>query len=150
MKKEYIIRKAKLDDIEVLLTLFQKHALYEKSDFIAENKKQSLKKYLFDEKILNCLVIEIDNKIIAYTTYLKQFSTWDVNFYLYLDCLFIEEEFRKLGLGAQLMNNIKEEAKKLGCNQIQWQTPSFNENAIKFYNKIGANSKSKKRFFLEI
>ncbi|XPV70399.1 MAG: GNAT family N-acetyltransferase [Halarcobacter sp.] len=150
MKNEYIIRKAKINDIESLLILFQKHAAFEKSDFILENKKEKLEKYLFNTDILNCLVIEINNTIIAYATYFKQFSTWDVDFYLYLDCLFIEKDFRNLGLGKKIIDVLKEVAKKLNCSFIQWQTPSFNEKAIKFYNKVGAKSKNKERFFLGV
>ncbi len=152
MDANYLIRAAKIEDINELLVLFQKHALYEKSDFIFENKKERLEEYLFKNKILNCLVIESknNNKLIGYTTYLKQFSSWDVDFYLYMDCLFIEEDYRSLGLGKRLMDKLKDEAKKLNCNLIQWQTPNFNEKAMNFYNKIGAISKNKERFFWKI
>ena len=53
---------------------------------------------------------------------------------------------RGLGLGEQLMNRIKCEARELGCNSVQWQTPVFNEGAIRFYKRIGAKSQSKERF----
>lgn len=48
------------------------------------------------------------------------------------------------------MDKIKEEAQKLGCAMIQWQTPEFNKRAIKFYKRIGAVGKSKERFFLNV
>jgi hypothetical protein len=33
---------------------------------------------------------------------------------------------------------------------LQWQTPVFNEKAIRFYHRMGATSKDKVRFFLEV
>ena len=81
---------------------------------------------------------------------MKQFSTWDSDFYIYMDCLFLMEESRGFGIGEKLIAKIKQEGQNIKCNHIQWQTPDFNVRAIKFYNRTGAMSKTKKRFFLEI
>ena len=67
-----------------------------------------------------------------------------------MDCLFMTEKARGLGLGEELVSRIKLEGSKLGCNHIQWQTPDFNTRAMKFYYRIGAKSKSKERFYLDI
>ena len=151
MKKQSDIRFVKQTDLEELITLCEEHALYEKADFSKEGKKDSLQKHLFSQTpTLYCLVLELDSKLIGYATYMKQFSTWDANFYVYMDCLFLNEKSRGLGLGEEMMNKIKEESIKLGCELIQWQTPTFNTGAIKFYNRIGATSKDKKRFFLDL
>jgi GNAT superfamily N-acetyltransferase len=99
---------------------------------------------------LFCLVVEKDNQLIGYATYMKQFSTWDANHYIYMDCLFMTEESRGFGIGEKLINRIMKEAQKLECVLIQWQTPDFNKRAMKFYNRIGATQKSKERFFLTI
>ena len=77
-------------------------------------------------------------------------SYWDAGEYIYMDCLFIKESARSLGIGEKLVRKIQKEGEALGCNLIQWQTPDFNVRAIKFYNRIGATSKSKERFFLNI
>ncbi len=81
---------------------------------------------------------------------MKQFSTWDAEHYIYMDCLFLNENWRGFSLGEKLVDIIKEEARKLGCSLIQWQTPDFNIRAIKFYNRIGATYKTKERFFLKL
>ncbi len=116
-----------------------------------KNKAERLSKHLFsDEPGVFCLVVENKNEIIGYATYMKQFSTWDSDFYIYMDCLFLTEVSRGLGLGEKLVNRIKQEANKLNCNHIQWQTPDFNSRAMKFYKRIGADSKTKERFFLKV
>jgi len=95
-------------------------------------------------------VVEEENSIIGYATYMKQFSTWDCDFYIYLDCLFLKANARGKGLGKLVMNELKKQAKIQNCNTIQWQTPDFNTKAIHFYQKMGAFSKTKERFFLDV
>ena len=145
------IRLAKEEDVEEIVALCEAHAWYEKSDYDRNGKAEKLEKYLFGEQsALHCLVVEKENQLIGYATYMKQFSTWDANFYVYMDCLFLDDRSRGFGIGEKLMIRIKEESEKMGCSLIQWQTPDFNTRAIKFYRRIGAYSKVKERFFIEV
>ena len=143
-----IIRNAIQKDVPAIIDLCQAHAAFEKADFDTTNKVELLSAHLFHpDGLVKCLVVEFENDIAGYATYMRQFSTWDAEFYIYLDCLYLKEKYRGQGLGKQLMQRIKADAKALNCNMIQWQTPDFNEKAIRFYQKLGAISKSKERFF---
>ena len=145
-----IIRKPIPKDIEQLVDLCAAHAAYERVSFDKSQKKEKLNKQLFAvENNVQCLVIENDNQLVGYATYMKQFSTWDADFYVYLDCLFLKETTRGAGLGKQLMEEIKEYAIAENCIEIQWQTPNFNSRAISFYKRLGSELKTKQRFFLE-
>ena len=93
---------------------------------------------------LYCLVVQSDKYLIGYATYMKQYSTWEGCDYIYMDCLYLMEFARGLGIGKKLINRIQLEAEKLGCTAIQWQTPIFNTKAIKFYKSLGAISKPKR------
>lgn len=95
-----------------------------------------------------CLIAESENQIAGYATYMFEFSTWDADFYVHMDCLFIRDFARGFGIGEALVKEIGEETKKNNCSLIQWQTPTFNERAIKFYYRIGATSKEKLRMYL--
>jgi len=149
--EKFRIRFARETDIHSIIELCQLHAIYEKAEYSKKGKAHQLSKDLFSKAPkLYCLVVEIDNKLIAYATYMKQYATWDAGDYIYMDCLYVIEGFRSQGVGEKLMSRIKEEGAKIGCNIIQWQTPDFNKRAIKFYERIGASSKSKERFFLKI
>jgi len=151
MKTQLEIRFAKPKDIEQIIELCEAHAKYEQTEYYKENKAERLIKDLFgNSKKLYCLVVERNDRLIGYATYMKQYATWNAHEYIYMDCLFMKESARGLGLGERLVHKIQEEGAKLGCNLIQWQTPDFNTRAIKFYKRIGANSKNKERFFLEI
>ena len=145
-----IIRFIQKSDLKELVNLCKLHAIFEESEYDSTDKAWKLNKHLFsDNPITYCLVVEQEEELIGYATYTKQFSTWDASFYVYMDCLFLKEEARGNGIGESLVNHIKIEATKLSCNLIQWQTPSFNKRAIKFYNRIGGVSKSKERYFLK-
>ena len=78
---------------------------------------------------------------------IKQFSTWDMDWYLYLDCLYLTKETRGQGIGLKLMQKLKHFAKENMINTIQWQTPKDNFTAIEFYQKLNAVNKEKQRFF---
>lgn len=151
MTNESKIRLAQKKDLKKLVQLCQLHANFEKADYNSEQKEEKLNKHLFSKNpSLFCLVVEKDKNLIGYATFMKQFSTWDADYYIYMDCLFMTEASRGFGIGEKLIDRIKEEGNKLGCSLIQWQTPEFNKRAMKFYNRIGAFGKSKERYFLEI
>ncbi|UZR97737.1 GNAT family N-acetyltransferase [Chondrinema litorale] len=141
------IRFAENKDIYAIIDLCKAHTAYEKADYNAENKAESLEKLLFaTDSVLKCLVVEADKEIVGYATFTKQVSTWDADYYIYLDCLFIQEHARGNGIGKQIMFAIKDYACSVGCSAVQWQTPDFNKRAIKFYKELGATSKTKERF----
>lgn len=151
MKKQLHIRDAKKEDVNRLIDLCALHAAYEKSDYDRTGKAEKLQNALFSgNPMIFCWVVVKGEQIIGYVSLTPQYSTWDAETYLYLDCLFIEEGHRGSGIGATIMKKIKQFCALKGFNQVQWQTPNFNYRAIKFYKREGATSKEKVRFFLEI
>ena len=145
------IRFVQKKDLDELVNLCKLHANFEASEYDTEGKKELLNRHLFsDNPSVFCLVVEKAENLIGYATYMKQFSTWDAHHYIYMDCLFMTADSRGFGIGEKLIHTIKAEAQKLDCSLIQWQTPSFNKRAMKFYERIGAFGKSKERYFLEV
>lgn len=145
------IRYAVPSDVEQIIDLCAQHAAYEKAAFDPVDKKQLLSEHLFrPQAFLKCFVVEQEGEIVGYATFMKQFSTWDADYYIYMDCLYLKEATRGNGVGKKIMEKIYQYAKEENCNLVQWQTPSFNVRAIKFYESLGANSKSKERFFWDV
>lgn len=148
---EYSIRNCEPHDLPKLIILCQKHAEFEKADFSPEGKEESLKKALFDDNPkLYCLVVATDKDIVGYVSYTFDYSTWDAATFMYMDCLFLEEEARSFGIGEVLIEELKQIGIEKNCINIQWQTPQFNERAIKFYHRIGGKGKDKVRFTLDL
>lgn len=148
---KYFIRNCELSDLPKLVILCQKHAEYEKADYVPEGKEEGLRKILFaSEPNHFCLVVATENDIVGYATYNFMHSTWDAAAIIHMDCLFLEEEARNYGIGEVIINKLKEIGKAKNCINMQWRTPQFNERAIKFYNRIGAKGKEKICFFLDL
>lgn len=148
---EYSIRNSEIADLSKLVILCQKHADFEKTEYNPEGKEEHLKKALFGENPkLFCLVIASAETIVGYASYTFDFSTWNAQTFLYMDCLFLEEETRGFGIGEKLIEKLKEIGTQNNCGNIQWQTPEFNTRAIKFYNRMGAKGKDKVRFTLTL
>ncbi len=147
----YQIRKATPADMAEIINLCAAHAAYEKAEYSTEGKEEKLASFLFrSEPRLFCLIAEDENKqAIGYATYMQEFSTWDAAFYTHMDCLFVQEHARGFGIGEALVEEIKKQSLLIGSTYIQWQTPDWNERAIKFYYRIGAKSKSKLRMYLQ-
>lgn len=144
---EYCIRVATDNDKKPLTLLMKEHALYEGGD-IEIHKHQKMNNLKALPVII--YVVERKDNLIGYMSVIKQFSTWGMNWYLYLDCLYLTEATRGYGIGLKLMQKLKEIAEFENINVIQWQTPEDNHQAIKFYHKLGAINKVKQRFFWSI
>ena len=146
-----IIRHFTAKDADAFVELCQLHAIYEKEAYNADGKAALAKKrFLAENPPAYCLIVELDEVIIGYCTYMKQFCSWDLDYYLFLDCLFLTEKARGKGIGQRIMQQLINTAKEWQCFAVQWQTPSFNEGAIRFYKRLGGSSVSKERFLLMV
>ncbi len=144
---KYIIRECKTGDLDALVVLCAKHADYERAEYNAAGKKEKLEAALFsDDKKLYGMVVEVAGEVVGYVTYTFDFSTWDAQKFIYLDCLYLEDAYRNFGIGQVLMEKVIEIGKSENCVNMQWQTPDFNEKAIRFYKRIGGIGKEKVRF----
>jgi GNAT superfamily N-acetyltransferase len=148
---EYIIRDVVKDDLPGVVELCAKHAAYERAPYNAKNKAEQLALALFaDRPALFCLVVTYDSAIVGYCSYTFDYATWDAAEFLYVDCLYLEADHRGKRLGENIFEQIKAIAALNSCLNIQWQTPVFNEGAIKFYKRIGGTGNEKMRFSLNV
>ena len=146
---KYSIRKAIPEDISEIINLCAEHAEYEQVSYSPEGKAEKLAAFIFiDNPRLYCLVAEDEEGIVGYATYMFEFSTWDAGFFVHMDCLYLRPHARGFGIGEAFIKEIAKQTKQNGCNLIQWQTPVFNERAIKFYYRIGATAKEKLRLYV--
>lgn len=145
--KPYIIRDARENDLDDLLRLMTDHAAYEQVVFDPVGKEGNLHKALFQLPVaLRCFVIEMQGVLKGYCSFTIDYSTWDASSYLHMDCLYLDEDIRGMGIGSILLQRLAGVAREHHCVNVQWQTPLFNTPAIKFYRKNGATAKEKVRF----
>lgn len=144
----YLIRTALPGDIDALIELCAEHAAYEGASYDPRGKREHLSSALFlAPPRVYAWVVEQDGYLVGYATATQEFSTWDADSFLHMDCLYLREEVRGCGLGRLLIREIACLALQFGCVNVQWQTPTWNERAIHFYQHLGAESRQKIRFF---
>jgi len=61
---------------------------------------------------------------------------------LHIDDICVDEEYRRCGTGALLLEKCKELAKEWGCHSIQLNVWKFNDSAVKFYEKGGFEARA--------
>jgi GNAT superfamily N-acetyltransferase len=145
----YTIRNCVRDDLQRLIELCSKHAAYEHAVYFPEGKAERLASALFcDVPPLHCWVVETEGRVVGYCSFTFDYSTWDAAPFLHMDCLYLEDTFRGLGIGSAIIKKLRELAVEKKCINVQWQTPVENRSGILFYEKIGAVAKSKMRFHL--
>lgn len=144
------IRTATPPDLPELVVLCTEHAAYERSRFDPAGKEEALQAMIFGLGArLYCLVAEQDDHLVGYATFSVECSTWDAAYYMHMDCLFLRPEARNKGIGRTMMKAIAQQALDLGVRRMQWQTPAFNVDAVRFYDRLGPVKKEKFRLFLD-
>ncbi|MGW3173637.1 N-acetyltransferase family protein [Streptomyces sp. NPDC001153] len=148
-----LVRHAGRADLPRVAELAAQHAAYERAAPPVPDLAGRLAGLLFDTPAprLRCLVAETpDGEIVGYATCAPELSTWDGREYLHMDCLFLAPGHRGLGLGPLLVDAVVAEARRLGVPEVQWQTPAWNEGAVRFYDRLSARAKQKLRYSLPV
>lgn len=131
------LRKAKVADCSVLLSLIRQLAIYEKAPNEVTNSVEQLKEDGFgDDPLFDAFVVELDNKVIGFALTYYRYSTWKGKT-LYLEDLFVLEEKRGIGAGKLLFDHCIQHAKLNKCKRMSWQVLDWNTPAIEFYKQYG-------------
>ena len=130
------IRPATDADMPAIHALMFELAVYEKSP---ESVQTTPKEYLEDFRngLFESFVAEMDGKVVGMTLFFMAYSSWRGKM-LYLDDFVVNEPHRRFGVGQKLFDAFLQEARTRGCRLVKWQVLDWNEPAIKFYEKNGA------------
>jgi GNAT superfamily N-acetyltransferase len=107
-------------------------------EVIADEK--TLAAELFDWKRAQVLFILKDRKEIGYALYFYNFSTFVGHSGLYLEDLYIDEEYRDQGIGRATFRHLASLAEKEDCGRMEWVCLDWNTHAQKFYESLGAEA----------
>lgn len=134
-----VVRRAELQDAPAILALVEALADYEKLDRPLPSARERLVQDLFGPTPrLNCWLAFMDGYPVGYAFTLKTYSSFLALPTLYLEDLFVIPEYRSRRAGYALFAQALEEAKRAGCGRMEWTVLSWNQLAIDFYRKQGA------------
>ena len=146
-----VLRAPRRDELDRLVELCAEHAAYERAPYHPDGKREALAEYLFGPAPrAHCLVAEASSELAGYGTWSREFSTWGAAEYLHLDCLYFRPAWRGQGLGARMLGELKEICQAQALSHLEWQSPAWNEAALRFYRREGATGSEKVRFRLEV
>ena len=133
-----LIRKAEKKDSLAILNLIKELALFEKEPESVKLKLSDIEKDGFGTKpLFECIVAEINKRIIGMAIYYPRYSTWNGPT-IHLEDLIVSEQYKGKGIGTQLYSNFIKMAFNSGVKRVEWNVLDWNSPAINFYKKSGA------------
>jgi GNAT superfamily N-acetyltransferase len=139
---EPTIRFAGVDDAQTIFDFIHALAVYELEPDAVEATPESLREQLSaDHPPFECLIAEADGQPRGFALFFHNYSTWRGRQGVYLEDLFVPEEYRGTGLGKALLAALAAVAVDRGCPRLEWQVLDWNKPSIDFYESLGADVK---------
>ena len=91
-----------------------------------------------DPRDFNCLVAEVDGKLVGLTHYLFHRHGWKVEDVCYLQDLYATADTRGTGVGRALIEAVYDAADLAGAPSVYWLTQDDNVTARKLYDRTAA------------
>lgn len=146
----YRIRGARPDDAAEIFAMVCELAEYEKARHEVQSDEGLFADALFcDEPAVWCSILEHhpgddatadDGWLIAgMAIWFRNFFTWTAKHSIYLDDLYVREQYRGLGYGKALLQHLAQICIDRGYPRLDWWVLDWNP-AVEFYKSIGALS----------
>lgn len=139
----FTVRAAELRDVNGIVQLIRELAEFEQLTHLLQVTPERLRPHLFGERpVAECLVAEAaaegGKELVAFALFFTNFSTFLAQPGLYLEDLYVRPSQRGSGLGKALLTRLAQLAVERGCGRFEWSVLDWNENAIRFYERMGA------------
>ncbi len=134
------IREAKPEDAGIILECIKGLAVHvDQLDMVTATEQDIRDSVFAPDTHVKVFVAENEEKnICGFTLIFKSFSTFKAIANYHIEDLFVFPEYRKLGIGAKLMNHIRDFAESEGSKIVDWYVNNRNLSAMDFYDRIGA------------
>lgn len=134
-----VLREARRGDEPGILSCIQALATYEREPGAVENTAAALTGNLFGEQPrVFAHVVEREGRIIGIAVWFLTYSTWTGRHGIWLEDLYVLEEFRGLGYGKALVSRLAAVCLERGYPRLEWTVLDWNAPSIAFYRSIGA------------
>ena len=130
---------ATIDDVPIVLSLIKALAEYEQLADQVRATEADLRAALFGPKPAAEVIIGYaGNEPAGFAIFFQSFSTFVGRPGLYLEDLFVKPEWRRHGLGRQLLAHLAHIAVERGYGRMEWSVLNWNEMALRVYRAAGA------------
>ena len=133
------IRTATEADVPQILSFIRALAAFEREpDAVTATEEGLLRDGFGPNPIYYCLIADQDGQPAGFALYFFNYSTWKGCPGIYLEDIFVHPEFRGLGIGKALLQQVAAIAVQKGCPRLQWEVLDWNTPAVDFYKVMGA------------
>ena len=85
------------------------------------------------------LVGVADGEVVCFALFFHNYSTFLARKGLYLEDLYVKQDQRGKGYGKAMLVALAQLARERQCGRFEWSVLDWNENAIRFYQSVGAD-----------
>lgn len=133
------LRFATTDDVALVLRYILALARYEKLEHEVVATEEQLRKSLFGERrVAEVILAEHRGKPCGFALFFHNYSTFLGQAGIYLEDLYVDPEFRGLGIGKELLACLARLAVERDCGRVEWWVLDWNKPSIDFYKALGA------------
>jgi len=139
LSAEPTIRAAAPSDVTAIYDMIVGLAVYENEPEAVTGTVPMLHDSLFGAApSCEALVAEIDGTVCGFALFHGTYSTWQCKPGLWLEDFYVEPELRRHGIGEKLFRGVARVAVERDCGRLAWTALDWNEPALAFYSKMGA------------
>ena len=140
---KFQIKAATESDVPIILSFVKKLARYERLSQEVVATEELLQETLFDKRRTAEVAIGyLETKPVGFVLFFHNYSTFLGKPGLYVEDLFVDEDYRRRGYGRALLLHVARLAKERRCGRLEWSVLDWNQPAIDFYKKLGASPMS--------
>jgi GNAT superfamily N-acetyltransferase len=137
--EQLIIEHVDAGNIREFIALVEKLAEYENlTPPDGHAKERLVRDGISDSPHYEAYLGRIDGRAVAYVTWFSTYSTFNARPTLFLEDIFVLEEYRRRGIGRAMFDFCRRQAQERECGRMEWMVLTWNEPAIRFYEKSGA------------
>lgn len=135
-------RQASEADVPVILDFIKLLADYEKLSGEVVATEELLREWLFDRHAAEVIFAMEGNTEVGFALFFGNFSTFLGRGGIYLEDLFVKEQYRGRGYGRALLGKLASIALERGCGRLEWACLDWNRPSIDFYLSLNARPMS--------
>lgn len=135
-------RQASEADVPVILDFIKLLADYEKLSGEVVATEELLREWLFDRHAAEVIFAMEGNTEVGFALFFGNFSTFLGRGGIYLEDLFVKEQYRGRGYGRALLGKLASLALERGCGRLEWVCLDWNRPSIDFYLSLNARPMS--------
>jgi GNAT superfamily N-acetyltransferase len=132
------IRRAEPGDAGAITAMIHDLAVFEHAPEQCTVVESQISAALFEGTTLKAHVAEVDGEVAAMALWFLNFSTWDGVEGIYLEDLYVQSRFRRLGLARGLLAALAQECVENNYTRLAWAVLNWNTDAIALYQAVGA------------